>query len=405
MKLRRVERHVILDDKNVDRLCFLSKNLYNYALYQIRQHFFKTKKRWSEYTLTTQLAKENQVDYRALPAQTSQQIIKVLYKNFKSFFKATKKNIKARIPKYKHKTKGRNIVIFTNQQVKIKDSYIHFPKIVKLNPLKTKISSNQLKQVRIVPQATCYIMEVVYEIEQKENRDLNENLYLGIDLGIDNFVTLVSNQSGLKPVLVNGKIIKSVNQFYNKIKANLQSMCPYFVSNRLKMLTFKRNQKIDNYLHHVSKFVIEYALNHKIKTIIIGKNKGWKQNVNIGKINNQKFTLIPYDKLIKQIQYKAENVGIKVIIQEEFYTNKCDALAKEEIKKHETYLGKRIKRGLFQSSISVLINADVNGALNILRKVIGDGFISEILADRSCVLQPERINPLQRNLIKNVEVF
>jgi putative transposase len=148
---------------------------------------------------------------------------------------------------------------------------------------------------------------------------------------------------------------------------------------------------IQNYLHHTSRFITDYCIENKIKNIVIGYNKKWKQEVNLGKVNNQKFVSIPYLTLIRQIQYKSEEVGIRVILNEESYTSKCDSLALEKLEKQESYLGKRIKRGLFQSSIGKLINADVSGSLNILRKVIGDGFIGNLI-NKSCVLQPLRMN-------------
>jgi putative transposase len=205
--------------------------------------------------------------------------------------------------------------------------------------------------------------------------------------------TLATN-SEKQPVLVNGRILKSMNQFYNKEKARLQSYIgDKGTSKRIDHLTLRRNNKIHDYMHKSSRFIIDYCLKNQIGNIVIGYNSQWKDEVNLGKRTNQKFVSIPYLKLVKQIQYKAEEVGISVFLNEESYTSKCDALALEEIKKHDVYLGKRVKRGLFKSSTKKLLNADVNGSLNILRKVIGDGFINLLnigLADN-----PVRINPYQ----------
>lgn len=387
----RTERHIIIKNKELDQFCFLSKNLYNYCNYQIKQYYISTKLFLSYNDLIKTLTKEDQIDYRSLPTQTSQQIIMLLYKNWVSFFKKIKIDKSSRPPKYKSKT-GRNIVIFTNQQIRIKDNFIHFPKMTNLEPLKTKITT-KINEVRILPQQSCFIIEVVYKKEKIEH-DLDENLYLSIDLGINNLCSMISN-SDLEPILLNGKIIKSINQFYNKRKALLMSYIGNKgISNRLNQLTLKRNNLIQNYLHHTSKFIITYCIKNKIKNIVIGYNKDWKQGVNIGKVNNQKFVSIPYIKLINQITYKAEENNITVILNEESYTSKCDSLVLEPLNKQDSYLGKRVKRGLFQSSIKKVINADVNGSINILRKVIGDDFIQN-LTNRGLVFNPVKVNPLQ----------
>ena len=399
--LNRVERHIFINRKDLDNLCFKAKNLYNYVLYFLRLSFFITGKLPGEYIFSKWLAGENQYDYRQLPPQTSQQIIKVIYMAWKSFLKAVqdyKKNpkkykSKPKLPKYKSKKNGRNIVIFTNQQIRLKNGYIHFPKSTMLMPLKTNVDN--INQVRIIPQQSCYVIEVVYR-SYKDNKkhNLNENLYLGVDLGIDNFATLVTNLAE-KPVLVNGKIVKSVNQHYNKIKAKLMSnIGSKGDSNGLKKITHSRNMIIQNYLHCTSRFIVNYCLKHRIKNIVIGYNPTWKQNVEIGKVNNQNFVSVPFLKLINQIQYKAEEYGIKIKTIEESYTSKVDALSLETIEKHDKYNGKRKHRGLFQSSVGMLVNADVNGALNILRKVIGNSFVKEIL-DKRRALRPVKVNPLQ----------
>src|SRR4030042_5251274 len=343
--MKRVERHIVIKNNNLDHLCFLSKNLYNYCLYQLRQDYFKNRELdkpnyLKEYELTTLLTKENQIDYRSLPSQTSQQVIKLLFKNWKSFWRSLKEYQsnpdkflgKPKLPKYKHKIKGRNIAIFTNQQCILKDNFIHFPKLSKLDPLQTKV--NNFQQIRIVPQSSCYIIEVIYNKEGKKY-DLNSGLYLSIDLGLNNLATLINN-SGLSPLIINGKIIKSINQYYNKEKAKLMSFIgDVGFSNRISNLELRRSNLVSNYLHHVSKFIISYCINNKISNIVIGKNTNWKQEISLGRVNNQKFVQIPFEKLIQQIQYKSEEVGIKVILQEESYTSKCDSLGLEEIKKQE----------------------------------------------------------------------
>lgn len=400
-----VERHIIKRSnsnwREMDRLCYLSKNLYNYSLYKIKKYFEETGKFYYYNLLEKELRTEKHETYRNLPVASSQQILIRLDKNFRSFFqllkkwKKDKKTLKGcpNPPKYKDKIKGRNLVIFTNQQVKMKGEYICFPKKANLKPIKTKV--NNVQQIRIIPQTSCYVLEIVYEKEIQKNENLNKDNYLAIDLGVNNIVTIVSNLPGIKPVLINGRIIKSKNQFYNKIKAKVQSHLEKNhkkkTSKRLNNILLKRNNYVFNYLHHVSKFVVSFCLENNIKTVVIGKNENWKQECDMGKRNNQNFLNIPHTTLIEQIKYKAEFDDIIVIIKTEEYTSKCSALDLEEIEKHENYLGKRIKRGLFKS-LSSLINSDVNGALNILRKEIGDDFIN--LLNRGCVLQPIKVNPL-----------
>ncbi len=392
--MQRVERHIILNNKQLDNLTFLSKNLYNYVNYLVRQNFIKTREMLSEYGITTQLTKENQVDYRALPAQTSQQTIKLLFRNWDSFFRSIK-NYKEnpgkyrgrpKLPKYKKK-KGHNIVVFTNQQAKLKDGFIHFPEKAGLLPLKTKVDN--ICQVRIVPKINHHIIEIVYE-KEKKSTNLDENLYLGIDLGLNNLVS-TSNNAGLQPFIINGKILKSINQYFNKKRAKLMSFVgDRGTSNRIEKLTFKRNNKVNDYIHKTTRFIIDYCVENKIKNIVVGYNKGWKNEINIGKRNNQSFVSIPFQKLVDQLGYKGEEVGINVIINEESYTSKCSALDLEPIKKHEFYLGKRVKRGLFKTLKGLLINADVNGSLNILRKVIGDDFIN--LLNIGLAYNPFKVN-------------
>jgi len=413
MKL--VERHIIYKThpewKTIDHLCFLSKNLYNYSVYKIREHFKKTGKFMYYNKIEKELRTTKNENYIILPNNSSQQILLVIDRNFRSFFQALRrwKRNKTNFtgcpkpPKFKHKTKGRNLVIFTINQVKLKDGFIKFPKKTNLKPLKTKVDN--INQVRIIPQTSCYVIEVVYEKEEIKHENLNEHLYLGIDLGINNIVSMISNQPGLKPILINGQIIKSYNQYFNKTKAKIQSNLEKNhkrkTSNKLNRLQLKRNNKIDFYLHHVSKFIVEYCTTNDIGNIIIGKNDGWKQNINIGKVNNQKFVSIPYEKLIQQIEYKSKLNGIKIISHEESYTSKCSSLDIEEVKKHDKYIGKRIYRGLFKYSKG-LINADTNAALNILRKVIGDTFIQDFLKspNRGFVHNPVKVNPLQRIQLK-----
>lgn len=413
MKL--VERHIVkqnnIEWKTIDHLCFLSKNLYNYSVYLIRKQFELDGKFLNYNSLEKELRTTKNENYVNLPNNSSQQILMVLEKNYISFFQALRswKRDKTKFqgcpkpPNFKHKTKGRNLVIFSYQQVHINENgFIKFPKKTGLKPLKTKIVNNKLKQIRIIPQSSCYVIEVVYEKEITKNENLNKDLFLSIDLGVNNLASLTSNQPGFKPFLINGRIVKSINQYYNKKKSKIQSQLKKNHnknwSERLDKLQLKRNCKIDYYLHHVSKLIVNTCISNNLANILIGKNDGWKQEAELGKRNNQNFVNIPFDKLIHQIQYKAELVGINVILNEESYTSKCSALDLESIQKHSEYSGKRIKRGLFKYSKG-LINSDINGSLNILRKVIGDDFIKD-LSNIGFVHNPAKVNPLRNNQLK-----
>jgi putative transposase len=392
--------------KQIDKLCFQSKNLYNYANYIIRQEFIKNRK-WIRYNDLEKIIRSTPIGeelFTSIPNNTSQQILMILDRNWKAFFASIKSYMKnkdkfigrPKLPKYKHKIDGRNLLIFTYAQIGYnhkdtyihpKNGYIHFPKKCQLQPIKTR--QENIKQVRIVPFKNVYKIEIVYEKEEIKH-DLDTQKWLSIDLGIDNLCTITTNVSNLKPILVNGKHIKSVNWFYNKSLANIKSTLKKVNkkdwSKRLTILNLKRHNKIEYEFHCISKFIVQYCIQNNIGNIVIGLNKGWKQEIELSKVVNQKFVYIPYQSLINQITYKAQLNGINVQTNEESYTSKCSSLDLEPIKKHETYVGKRTKRGLFRTSVGDFINADVNGSLNILRKVIGDDFIN--LLNIGCVQQP-----------------
>ena len=388
-----VERHIVIDNKEIEEICHKAKNLYNQALYYLRQATFGKIEHFKEYELSGLFAEFKQDDYKALPAQSSQQIIKLLFKNYKSWFKARKEWVKnpskftgrPKLPKYK---KENSIVIFTNQQVKLKDGFIRFPKNT-ISPIETKVDN--ICQVRIIPQASCFVVEVVYEKNIEINENLKEENFLSIDLGLNNFATCISNV-GKQPFIINGRILKSINQMFNKTKAQLMSYIgSRGTSNRINKLTHYRNCFIEDKLHKISRYIVDYFVDNNIGTIIIGHNKGWKDSINIGKSNNQKFCILPHSKLIDKITYKSTLVGIKVIEKEESYSSKIDNLVCEPLKHQEVYLGKRKKRGLFQSSIGKLLNADVNGAIGIARKVIGDSVV-KLIIDSGNAFLPIKIN-------------
>lgn len=312
-------------------------------------------------------------------------------KNWKSYWKALKEyrkdtsNFRGRpkMPNYKRKN-GESIAIFTNQNSWIKKGHIHFPKSVHIPPIKTRIQTHQ--QIRILPKGSYYIMELFYT-QEEEDLLLDKTRMLSIDLGINNLLTTANNIEQ-RPLLVKGGIVKSINQWYNKVRGfNRSRVDPSHPETmNMNIQTRKRNNRIKDFFHKTSCMLIKYAKTNDIGTIIIGYNKEWKQESNMGVRNNQAFVSIPHLQLIKMIQYKAELAGIDVVLVDESCTSKCSALDNEPIRKHKTYMGKRIKRGLFQSRKGIKINADVNAAMNILRKVIPTAFTGKGIA--AMVLSP-----------------
>jgi len=400
-----VERHIIkkIDKrwKSLDNICFLSKNLYNSALYYIRKHKEETGKFIRYNDLEREFKLNNQPDYRIMPINSSQQALMMVDKSLTVYFKLLskwKKDNKSlngcpKFPKYKDKIKGRFAVIFTIDQAKLRDGYIIFPKKSLIEPIKTNVES--LKQVRIIPQSSCYVIEIIYEKQEKEKM-INDN-YLSIDLGLNNLMTCFDTKNN-KAIIINGKPVKSINQYYNKrqskIKSKLIKNHNKYSSNRLNNLTLKRNNKITDYLHKSSRFIVNYCVNNQISNLVVGYNKEWKQEINIGKRNNQNFVNIPHKIFIYMLEYKCKLDGINFIQNEESYTSKCSALDLESLNKHDNYLGKRIKRGLFVSSKGIKVNADLNGALNILRKVSPDKG-KEIIQTQRCrgqAIWPSKIN-------------
>ena len=368
------ERHIIKQSNSLynelDNLCFLSKNLYNSALYTVRQFYFTNKKYFNWIKVNNQFVSEKQQDYYALPCKVSQQTLKMVDQNMKSFFNAIKvKNSKPKLPKYLDKIKGRFVVTYTNQAISKKALQNGYIELSKTN-IKLKTNVKNVKQVRIVPRNNFIVVEILYEVRSKLHNNSKET-YCGIDFGLNNLITCSFQNDS--PLIMKGKPLKSINWHYNKEKSRLQSLLDNGkkTSKKIQNITLKRNNRINDYLHKTTKIFVNYLVSKKINNVVIGYNKEWKQGINIGRVNNQNFVQIPYYKLLNMLTYKCEMEGISVIVTEESYTSKCSFLDDEDICKHEEYVGKRIKRGLYKASDGRLINADVNGALNILKKVIG----------------------------------
>ncbi len=369
-------------------LCTKSKQLYNRANYLCRQNYFKHKD--SEnilqvflfyYDLYELLKKQD--CYKNLPAAAAQSILRLVDKNWKSYRKSIKSYWKnkekfkslPKIPNYIKKDLF--IFIIPGQGLTARNSILKLPISKFKIKLTDKFNDNKINQLRIIPKYNKFKIEIVYEQSIEILETLDKSKAISIDIGLSNLITITPNQSSLPTCMIKGGALKSINQYYNKKLAKLKSNLVnnnQKSSKRIQKLHYKREQKIQDYLHKASRKVINLCECLNIGTIIIGKNINWKQNINLGKRNNQNFVSIPFARLIEMISYKAKQLGINVILTQQMYTSKTDHLANQKMCKHKQYLGKRIKRGLFQSSTGKLINADVNGAIGIMRKVVGDDF-------------------------------
>ena len=392
-----VEQHIIKKNnpyyKECDKLCFDSKNLYNACLYKIRQEYIH-----NNISILNKLhyIMKNTSEYKKLPAKVSSTVLNIVNLNFKSFFAAlnsykvnpTKFKGRPRLPYYLDKEKGRYFVSYTNQAISKKI----FKKVKKIKLSKTNIEFNtrikkfeDINCVRIVPKSGYYVIEVVYTILEA-NKLADNNRYLSIDLGVNNLATLTSNFKEIKPLIINGKPLKSINQYYNKKLAHYTSILEKRnnkkVSNKTERLILKRKNKIDNYMHKASKEIVKKCIKDKINTLIIGKNNNWKQEINSGSKNNQNFVNIPHSRFIDMLSYKCEREGINVKLQEESYTSKASFLnldnipvyIKNNITNYE-FGGYRKTRGMYKiKNESKEINADVNGSYNILRKAVPNVF-------------------------------
>ena len=374
--------------RNLKYLSHIAKNLTNEAIYNIRQYYFN-KKKYLSYNENYKMLK-NSENYKKLNSNMAQQILKEVDGSFKSFFGLLKlakngqyDNKKIKLPKYLAKDGFTTLVIGF---VRLKDDILIVPYsnsfrkthkeiAIKLPPV---LKGKKIKEIRIIPKQHSRYFEIQYTYEIEEvQRELNKENVLGIDLGIDNLCTCVTNTGA--SFIIDGRKLKSINQYYNKINAKLQSIKDKQkierTTLRQKRITRKRNNRINDYLSKAARIIVNYCLNNDIGKIVLGYNEDFQRNSNIGSINNQNFVNIPYGKLRDKLIYLCKLYGIEFKLQEESYTSKASFFDGDEIpiydkenQKEYIFSGKRIKRGLYQTSTGKLINADCNGALNILRK-------------------------------------
>lgn len=409
MIVQRVEKQIIKENHEhyamLDGFCFAAKNLYNHANYVVRNTFCKENK-YIRYQELDKLLRESKEypDYRSmLTAQSAQQTLRLLDKAWTSFFKSIRdwskhkeKYLgKPKLPNYKKKD-GRCVLVLTNQNVKLKDGILCFPKsfdgfIAKVVCCK-KNNFVSFQQVRFIPRYKHLIMEVVYNVDVPENPVTDNGRYLSVDIGIDNFAT-VTNNFGDEPFIINGKGLKSVNKFYNKQMSHYRSVTKRMngedYSRKMNQLTVKRNLKVEDFMHKASRHLVNYARNNNISAIVIGKNDEWKQKCNMSKRVNQTFVQIPFARFIEMTAYKAREIGISVITTEESYTSGTSFLDGEMPVKENYDKKRRTYRGLFTSNKDTKINADVNGSLQILKKVFPTAYANGI---EGVALRPVVVN-------------
>ena len=384
MKVQRAEQIIIKKShpkfKIIDEMCFNSKNLYNEANYVIRQKFIESGEYINYYDMNKEFKTHD--NYKACFSQPANCTLRLLDKNWKSYFRGIKDWKEhpekylgmPKLPKYLPKD-GRFPWMIPNNQL-----YYDYEKstIYIRNRLMNDYDwysrcLGRPIQVRFIPHDNYYTMEIIYEIEVEDiDKEKVSSRIAAIDIGVDNLVTMTNNVME-SPIIISGKILKSINQQYNKERAKIQSDLMkrngQHWSKKLETMSYKRNQRIRNYMHNTSTYIIKWCIEHNIDTLVVGKNDTWKQE----KKHMQNFTAIPYEMLLLQLQYKCENAGIKYIETNEAYTSGTSYLDNEAPIKENYNKERRVQRGLFQAK-DTLINADVNGSLQIMRKVFPDSY-------------------------------
>ena len=383
-------RHLSKEEyRTIRELCHVAKNLTNEAVYNVRQYYF-TEGEYLNYQKNYVLLK-NSDNYRTLNSNMAQQILKEVDGSFKSFFGLLKLSKKGRysfkdcrlpgyLPKDGYATlvigfirlNGDKLILPFSQSYKKTHKAIE----IKIPPI---LADKKIKEIRIIPKANARFFEIQYIYEAEcIQRNLNTSNALALDLGINNLVTAVSSKG--ETFIIDGRRLKSINQWLNKENARLQSIKDkqHFgkkTTNRQKKIARNRNNKVNDYMSKVARKVIDYCIKNDIGTLVVGYNETFQRGSNIGKQNNQNFVNIPYGLLRNKLEYLCELNGITYVKQEESYTSKASFWDKDDIPvynednpKSYVFSGKRVHRGLYKCSDGRTLNADVNGALNILRK-------------------------------------
>ena len=390
LTIKQQVKHLSKQEYNsIKELCHIAKNLTNQAIYNVRQYYF-VESEYLNYEKNYFLLK-NSDNYKMLNSNMAQQILKEVDSSFKSFFELLKLAKKGKyafkdckLPHYLPKN-GYTTLVIGFVRLKGNKLILPFSNIYKKTHKAIEITippvllDKKVKEIRIIPKSNARFFEIQY-IYKAEciQRNLNKNNVLALDLGINNLVTAVSSKG--KSFIIDGRKLKSINQWYNKENARLQSIKDKQhlgkpPTNRQNVITHNRNNKVNDYMNKVARKIINYCILNDIGTLVVGYNETFQRNSNIGKANNQNFVNIPYGKLREKLEYLCKLNGITYVKQEESYTSKASFWDKDEIPvynddnpKSYWFSGKRIHRGMYQCANGKRINADVNGALNILRK-------------------------------------
>lgn len=398
--------------KALRTLCRLSKNLYNEALYSIRQFYF-AEHQYLRYESNYHFCKDSE-NYKILHTDIAQQTLKVADRCFKSFFALVKK-VKAgtyqfnlvSLPKYLEKEGWFSLII---PRINIKNGSFAVPMSREFKrehgeirfTIPPNIIGKKIKEVRIHPRHNAQFFVIEYIYEQPEIKsDVDPGKFLGVDFGLDNLAACATNEGA--SFIIDGKKIKSYNRLYNRENTRLQSIKDKQGIRGFTLRQYlglrKRNNRINHAMSNAARVIIHYCIAHRIGNIIVGCNPGWKQDINIGSRNNQNFVQIPHGKLRAKLSYLCELYGIRYIEQEESYTSKASFFDNDPLPVYNadnpqdyTFSGRRITRGQYKTSAGYVFNADINGALNILRK---SNLVSlRTLQDRGCANQPQRIRVL-----------
>ena len=383
-----VERHLIKPNHELyatlDGLTFKAKNLYNHGLYLYRQSYFEHKKNPDNPVLSwvgidKSLRRQGHEDVRALPSKVASAVLRNLGDVVSSYWKLVRLKRKGglaqnpKLPSYLHKTDGRYPLSFNYQTFGSKrgsnQELILCPKSLCL-PIPTRVENP--KQVRVVPKHNNFVIEVIYDTEERAPRRTSR--YAGIDLGVDNFATVTFSTKN-KPLIVKGLELKSINQGYNRLIAKAQSLLPdtQKTSKSIHRLWSRRSWVLQTRIHQMTAFLATLFDEMQIEKVFIGKNINWKQDLPFGKAVKQRFAYLPYETFIEQLRYKCQLRGITVVVQEESYTSKASFLDNDDIPvygetENPRFSGRRITRGLYRAGDGRMINADVNGSYNIMRK-------------------------------------
>ncbi len=398
--MKRVEQHIIEKAHSqfhaIDEMALASKNLWNLANYHVRQSFIFQHIYLNNTAIFHQI-KQTEA-YQALPAKVANQVLLQLHGAWTAFFEAMEvyrqhpERFQGRpgLPKYLPKIQGRNLLVFELGCIWKAHLRLREIAVSQLGRIgETKQQPKSMQQVRIVPKADHYVVEVVYETEEKRAEGLDPELFVALDPGVNILAALTSNKSGFIPRLVSGGPVKAVNQLYNKQREHEQKQLargkePRFTSHRLDRITTKRNRRMMHYLHTASRRIIELLVAEGIGTLVLGKNVFWKTRVELGKKHNQEFVQIPHAKFLEMLTYKAEALGIRVMVTEESYTSKASFLDLDPLPTYDPtqgvdqeekprFSGRRDGRW-YRVKGRAPIHSDVNGPFNIGRKVFPTAF-------------------------------